>query len=128
VDDKLSTRWETGVSQAPGMWVMIELPAPTLIDAIELDSTPSADDYPRGYKVEASLDGTTWGQPVASGKGRKAFTEIKFDPVTAKFLRITQTGAVDGLFWSIHELNLYQPSLKTTIISKPLTRPANVYE
>jgi hypothetical protein len=28
----------------------------------------------------------------------------------AKFIRITQTGAVQGLFWSIHELQIFGPS------------------
>jgi hypothetical protein len=91
------------------MWFQVELPVPTTIGALELDAGNSTQDYPRGYKVQLSEDGEHWGEPVASGRGRKARTEIQFKPEKAKFIRITQTGSVDGLFWSIHELQLYQP-------------------
>jgi mono/diheme cytochrome c family protein len=109
IDGDINTRYDTGASQTPGMWFQVELPVPTTIGALELDAGNSTQDYPRGYKVQLSEDGEHWGEPVASGRGRKARTEIQFKPEKAKFIRITQTGSVDGLFWSIHELQLYQP-------------------
>ena len=54
-----------------------------------------------------SADGTTWGKAVATGKGSGGVTDIAFAPAKAKFIRITQTGAVNGLFWSIHELQIF---------------------
>ena len=77
---------------------------------MQLDTVKSPGDYPRGFKVELSNDGKEWGQPVATGKGTGPFTEITFAPAKAKFIRITQTGAVNGLFWSIHELEVLEPA------------------
>ena len=84
----------------------IELPAETEVAGVRLDAGKSANDFPRGYKVELSADGTTWGKPVAEGKGGGTITDIPFAPAKAKFIRITQTGAVQGKFWSIHELSV----------------------
>ena len=47
----------------------------------------------------------TWTE-VAHGNGSDPVTEIEFPQADAKFIRVTQTGAVDGLFWSIHELQV----------------------
>jgi hypothetical protein len=63
--------------------------------------------FPRQYKVEVSLDGKTWGQPVASGTGAP-LTTAAFRPVRAKFVRITQTGADAGApNWVIQNLRVF---------------------
>ena len=105
----IETRYDTHAPQDAGMWFQIELPEPTEIVGLQLDQGKSANDYPRGYKVELSTDGTKWGKPVAQGKGNSGITEIQFDPRPAKFIRITQTGSVKGNFWSIHELEILLP-------------------
>ena len=89
------------------MWFQIELPQETAIAGLELDSAKSPSDYPRGYEVALSTDGTTWGKPVATGPGSGGATDIAFAPEKAKFIKITQTGSVNGLFWSIHELQIF---------------------
>jgi mono/diheme cytochrome c family protein len=67
--------------------------------------------YPRGYKVQVSLDGATWSSPVAEGRGSGPTTIIAFAPVRAKFVRITQTADVQNApVWSIQHLKLYQSS------------------
>ncbi|MEO6784581.1 MAG: discoidin domain-containing protein, partial [Chthoniobacteraceae bacterium] len=112
IDGDARTRWDTHSFQTPGQWFQIELPAETEIVGLRLDTTKSANDYPRGYKVELSADGTTWGKPVAEGKGSGVITEIAFVSAKAKFIRITQTGAAKGNFWSIHELAVLKPGGK----------------
>ena len=123
IDGDADTRFDTGASQVPGMWFQIELPQATPVAGLRLDSVKSPQDYPRGYKVELSNDGHTWGAPVAAGKGTQPVTDISFAPATTRFIRITQTGGVDGLFWSIHELQIWQPGdpalLKTAANKKP---------
>ncbi len=109
IDGNLDSRYTTGAEQVPGQWFQIELPQETLVSGIELDATKSPKDYPRGYKVELSNDGKSWGAPVATGKGEGPVTDIEFTPARAKFIRITQTGSVHGLFWSIHELQVFTP-------------------
>jgi mono/diheme cytochrome c family protein len=106
VDGKADTRYDTRTPQVPGMWVQIELPAETTLTGVRLDASGSNSDYPRGYTVELSGDGKTWAKPIATGEGNSALTEIKFPVAKTKFIRITQTGTVKGLFWSIHELDL----------------------
>ena len=106
-DGKAESRYTTGASQVPGMWFQIELPQEATISGLELDSAPSPSDYPRGYEVALSSDGTSWGKSVAAGKGGSAVTAIAFAPAKAKFIKITQTGSVNGLFWSIHELQIF---------------------
>ena len=107
VDGDAGSRYTTGTSQVPGMWFQIELPQETLLSGLELDSARSPSDYPRGYEVALSADGKAWGKPVATGKGGSAVTDIAFTPAKAKFIKITQTGSVNGLFWSIHELQVF---------------------
>jgi hypothetical protein len=44
---------------------------------------------------------------VATGTGSSAVTTIQFAPQAARFIRMTQTGSVSGLWWSIHEVNVF---------------------
>ena len=65
--------------------------------------------FPRGYRVQVSMDGNKWSAPVAEGKGSSARTEISFTPVSAKFIRITQTDRDTGApAWSIMNLRLFE--------------------
>lgn len=104
-DQNMTTRYSTGKSMAPGMWVQVELPVKTKLSGVVLDAGSSAKDFPRGYTVQVSDDGNSWSKPIAEGQGKSAFLEIKFPPAEAKFFRITQTG-VHKLQWSIHEMRL----------------------
>lgn len=106
IDGKAETRYTTGKPQVPGMWFQIELPQEASLVGVQLDSAKSANDYPRGYTLELSTDGQTWKQ-VSAGKGIPGVTDIKFPATKAKFVKITQTGSVAGLFWSIHELEIF---------------------
>ncbi len=103
IDSKAETRWDTGASQTPGQWFQIELPVETKVAGVRLDSAKSGSDYPRGFKVELSSDGSKWA-PVTQGKGSAPITEAVWAATPARFIKITQTGAVNGKFWSIHEL------------------------
>ena len=110
--------WTTGVPQEPGMWLQIELPASVTLTEIQFTSSttgggrggpPPVSTYPRGYRVQLSLDGQTWSDPVAEGAGTPGVTVIPFAPVTARFVRIMQTTSVpDALPWSMRLLRLYE--------------------
>jgi hypothetical protein len=84
-------------------------PAETPAPVIEQPPAP----YPRGHKVEVSMDGKAW-STVAEGPGpatRPAgpTTIIRFDPVQAKFVKITQTAnAEPPVNWAIQRLRLYE--------------------
>jgi mono/diheme cytochrome c family protein/glucose/arabinose dehydrogenase len=123
--------WTTGAPQQPGMWFQIELSEPATVTEIQFTSTlqtvgqnavagargggppvpppPPVGTYPRSFRVETSMDGASWGAPVATGEGGGLMTAIAFRPVRAKFVRITQTAAAtDGASWTMQRLRLYQ--------------------
>ncbi len=79
--------------------------------------------FPRGYKVEISPDGSSW-TAAAEGKGNGVTTVSTFQPVQAKFVRISlTTSAEDAPAWSIQSLRIYalqQPEKRT---SDPAGRP-----
>lgn len=64
--------------------------------------------YPIGYQVQLSMDGKTWGAPVAQGAGSPATAVATFRPVQAKFIRVTQTGTAEGApAWSVLNFRVY---------------------
>jgi hypothetical protein len=64
--------------------------------------------YPRGYKVETSLNGTAW-TPVAIGEGLGPATTITFKPTQAKFIKLTQTATMANLPpFSITNLRVFE--------------------
>ena len=104
-DGDMKTRYSTGQSMAPDMWVQVEFPGKILLSGVTLDATGSKGDYPRGYSIQVSDDGQKW-KEVANGKGKNPLLEISFPPTEARFLRVTQTGS-HRLYWSIHEMKLF---------------------
>ncbi len=110
--------WSTLVPQEAGMWFQFELPEPVRLTELQFQSAgpfgppnaaPRPQPYARGYKVQVSLDGASWSEPVAEGQGTGPSMNIVFAPVRAKFVRITQTGSVEGApAWGIQQLQLYQ--------------------
>jgi mono/diheme cytochrome c family protein len=145
--------WTSGVAQAPGMWLQIELPQPATITEIQFESSAAAINaepivpgapprtglggggggrgaapgaapapappappvgYPRGYQIQVSMDGTTWGRPVAQGASTGSSTDITFAPTRAKFVRLTLTAAAPDAPVTIQKLKLYEPGTAAT--------------
>lgn len=107
VDGEITTRYDSGGSQNPGMWFQIELPESLAISGLILDTTGSNGDYPVGYTVHLSKDGQDWGKPLAKGGKKQGKTRmtIDFPEQQTRFIKITQTGAKSS-FWSIHEVDV----------------------
>jgi hypothetical protein len=57
-----------------------------------------------------STDGTTW-QEVASGQPDNQEVKMVFEPASAKFIKITQTGtpedSPDEIPWSMRQMKIY---------------------
>jgi glucose/arabinose dehydrogenase/mono/diheme cytochrome c family protein len=106
IDGSAESRYTTGKFMEPGMWFQIELDKESPVSGLVLDTSTSANDYPRGYEVALSTDGKQWSQPIAKGDSKNAITEIAFNPTPTKFIKITQLGSAPGNFWSIHELQV----------------------
>ena len=106
VDGKMDSRWSSDAPQKPDMSFTIDMGAQYEVSKITLDTTPSANDFPRGYKVFLTNDQKDWGAPVAEGKGSGPVTEIALTPKTAQYIKIVQTGSDEKAPWSIHELKI----------------------
>jgi mono/diheme cytochrome c family protein len=109
--------WSTVVPQQPGMWFQFELPEPTTLAEMRFLSAafsppgapPRPVPYARGYRVQLSMDGTTWSDPVAEGQGTGPSIVIAFTPARARFVRITQTATTESAPpWAIQQLQLYE--------------------
>jgi len=117
-----TTRWESAVAQEPGMWFQIELPQPVNVAEILVDTLAGGrggfgfgrgrGTLPAGplsaYRVQVSMDGTTWSEPVAEGQGQNPTTTITLKPVQARFVRITQTGTPQpASAWAIQRVRIF---------------------
>jgi putative heme-binding domain-containing protein len=107
-------QWDSGEPQKPGMWFQVEFPRPAAVAEVQLDSPagfpPGAGGgFPRGYKVQLSRDGTTWGAAVVEGQGTGPVTRASFRPGQAKAIRITQTASAENLpAWSIQRVRIFE--------------------
>ena len=109
--------WTSGVPQEAGMWFQVELPQAARVTELQFTAStigggrggPVQWTSPRRYRVQVSTDGTNWSAPVAEGAGVEGTTVATFPPVSAKFVRITQTETVtNGPPWSMRLLRLYE--------------------
>lgn len=106
-DGKMDTRWSTGRPMKPGDWFVLDLGAERAVKGLTLDTTPSGNDFPKGYEVYVSFDGGNWGKPILTGESDKPVTELDFGKtVQARFIKIIETGSSDSWHWSIHEVKV----------------------
>jgi glucosylceramidase len=106
VDDDASTRYSTGASQAPGQYLQVDLGRPEPLARLVLDTGASTGDYPAGYSVTVSRDGTDWSAPVATGAGSGQLTSISLDGSPVRYVRVTLTAA-SGSWWSVADVRGY---------------------
>ncbi|WP_068606830.1 discoidin domain-containing protein [Paenibacillus swuensis] len=114
LDGNAATRWDTGTFQAPGISFTVDMKAMKRFDRIVLDAGESWFDYPRGYEIYVSADGTSWGTPVATGTGSTAVTTVNFPQQHARYVKVMQTGTVNDKYWAIHEFLVVNSRLNRT--------------
>ncbi|MCD9023869.1 discoidin domain-containing protein [Cohnella silvisoli] len=105
LDGNAGTRWSNGAAQANGQWYQVDMGQNQTFDRVLIDAGASASDYPRGYQVQVSTDGTSW-TTVKSGTGSGASIVAEFPVQVARYMKIIQTGSSTS-WWSISELNVY---------------------
>ena len=109
IDATLSTRWTTNTPQASGQWYRLDVGSARTFNLVRLDSDGASSDYPRGYQVFVSNDGTNFGSPIATGAATSSLVSIGFPVQHARYVKIVQTGSSSN-WWSISEANLWAPS------------------
>jgi glucosylceramidase len=106
VDDDATTRWTTGAAQQPGQSLEVDLGRRQSLRRVVLDTGVDTGDFPRGYELHASRDGSRW-ERVAAGSGTGQLTTIDFRATEARFLRVVQT-ATAPQWWSVADLRAYR--------------------
>jgi glucosylceramidase len=106
VDDDATTRWSTGAAQQPGQSLQVDLGRVQPVRRVVLDTGADTGDFPRGYSLLTSTDGSHW-REAATGAGTGQLTAIEIRATPARFLRVVQT-ATAPQWWSVAELRVYR--------------------
>lgn len=130
IDGIAATAWNSEIPQKPGTWFQIELPEPVMLWDFNFESPGDSlamTGFPRACKVQVSLDGSQWSNPVAEGQGRGRFTLIPLNPAQARFIRVTLTSdAPEAPPWAISRTQILQAGQLAPATSASLK--VNVYE
>ena len=92
-------------AQQPGQSLTVDLGREQTVRRVVLDTGADQGDFPRGYALATSRDGTSWHE-AATGTGSGQLTSIDVRPTRARWLRITQTGSAPQ-WWSVADLRIY---------------------
>jgi glucosylceramidase len=84
----------------------VDLSRPEPVTRFVLDTGASTGDYPAGYSVTVSRDGTNWSAPVATGAGSGQITTISLDGSPVRYVRVTLTASSGG-WWSVADVRAY---------------------
>ncbi|MBI5199795.1 MAG: discoidin domain-containing protein [Nitrospirae bacterium] len=122
-DRDISSRWATKSPQRPGAYFILDMGRNQRVSGISMALGRFLSDFPRGVIVETSMDKVFWKEVVklprnvgslAWKNGHPLFemengrTEIIFEPVEARYIKITQTSYANPFDWSIAELYVYE--------------------
>lgn len=120
IDGLSTSRWNTGTStQVNGQWLQIDMASPRTFNQIVLDTGSTVTtQFPRGFNVTTSNDGSSFGPSIANGAGTGRFTVINFVTQQARYVRITlalSNPSTVSTPWSVEELTISgQPTVPTT--------------
>jgi hypothetical protein len=106
LDGKPDTRWGSGTAMAQGMWYQIDMGFPRNFDEVIIDATGSGTDFPRRFKMYATNDTGSMGNPVAVDSGASVKIVALDAPITAQYIRLVCEEGQGGSWWSIHEINV----------------------
>ena len=110
VDGDASTRYSTGMGQAPGQYLQVDFGRQIPARQVVFDTGVSLTDYPRGYAVQTSTDGTDWRTVVTDASGTAQFTTVDLDGRPIRYLRMTLTAAAPNNWWSVADVRAYSTS------------------
>ncbi|MFY9573526.1 MAG: discoidin domain-containing protein [Blastocatellia bacterium] len=105
-DGNNTTRATTGKANYAGTWIAVDLGGSYTVARVVQIHEPDDRDFPGRYRIEVSDDSRRW-VPVWQGEGQRGRSVASFNPVRARFLRITATANHDlQHFWSIYKLKI----------------------
>lgn len=106
IDDDVNTRAASGKPNYAGSWVILDLGGSYTISNVVQNHNPNNNDYPGRYRVEVSEDNRRW-QQVWEGAGEEGRSRANFEPVRARYVRITATAERNRRnWWSISRVSV----------------------
>ncbi|MFJ9576949.1 discoidin domain-containing protein [Streptomyces sp. NPDC101191] len=102
VDGSGSTRWAS-VEGVDPQWLRVDLGSPVALSRVRLDWEAA---YARAYRVQGSLDGTTWTDLYATTTGDGATDDLTVSG-TARYVRVHGTGRATPYGYSLWEFKVY---------------------
>ena len=110
VDDDAVTRYSTGVAQAAGRYLQIDLGRQQRLVRLDLDTGARVRDY--DYTVTASVADDSW-NPVGSAAGTGRITSVPLAGTPVRYLRVTHT-ASSGSWRSVADVRAYVPRTRVS--------------
>lgn len=117
LDGDQRTLWRSPM--VPGEWIEIGLDEPQSVAALELDISGFPHDYPRGYRLETSVDGNQWQTLAQDPEFLPSITDFvhpnhfvlsfEWPPTRARYVRFVQTGEADRHPWTVVEMAILGP-------------------
>jgi len=104
VDDSPTTRASTNRPEYIGNFIQLDLGGSYPISKVTQAHEPDRDS-PARYKIEVSEDGTRWRQ-VWEGAGELGRSRANFDPVRARYVKITATDDRNRRPWSVSNIRV----------------------
>ena len=115
-DGDLTTRWDCG-TRTEGQRITLDLGQPVTIAGVSPAVGPFDYDAPHHLEIDVSDSGREWRQAwrgltfAQSLTGalqdvRRHEVSIWFDPVKARYVRLTQIGDKTNFYWSLAELRV----------------------
>jgi hypothetical protein len=106
IDGANGNSWKSGQAMAGGEWYQIDMGSSRNLAMVTLQTAADATwDYPRGFTLETSTDGSTW-STAARGIAYGWKRPISIEPTAARYIRITQTGSAPQ-WWTVDEVTAY---------------------
>ncbi|WP_329112360.1 discoidin domain-containing protein [Streptomyces sp. NBC_01353] len=101
VDGDLGTRWSSAFSDP--QWLQVDLGAPAALERVELRWEAA---YATAYRIEISVDGTTWSTAHSTTTGAGG-TETVAVSGTARYVRMQGVTRATGYGYSLWEFQVY---------------------
>jgi hypothetical protein len=101
VDGQPSTRWSSGFSDP--QWITVDLGESWAVTRIRLVWELA---YATKYRVDVSLDGTTWSTVYATSSGRGGTVNIEAGSVAARYVRMYGTRRNGSYGYSLFEFEV----------------------
>jgi beta-glucosidase len=104
VDDSMDTRWSSKF--ADPQWISVDLGKVAKVSRVGLHWETA---YASAYSIEVSTDNTTWREVYSTEAGQGEEEMVTFDPVDARYVRLTCRKRGTEFGYSLFDFAIYGP-------------------